>query len=393
VIDSLYIAWKYVSFNKVRTATLVACVTLIAMLPLSLNLLLDESERQLLSRADSTPLLVGARGSALDLVMNSLYFSGEVPEYISLAAADQVMDSALAIPLPLYVRFQARGQPVVGATLDYFDFRGLKIAEGRQLAVLGECILGAAVAEKLGLRPGDALLTSPETVFDLAGVYPLKMRVAGVLKRAHTSDDLAVFVDIKTAWVIQGLGHGHEDVSVSKDTSVIMDRTNSNVVASPKLMQYNEITDANIDSFHFHGDASQYPVSAVIVLPHDERSGTILRGRYLDQESRFQIVEPRDVIAELLSSIFRIKRVLDGVIFVVGVATLLALVLVFALSLRLRECEINTIFKLGGSRATIARLLVAEIAIIALISGVLCAGIMLVVDAYATELVRAMIVR
>ena len=53
--DSLYIAWKYITFNKIKTATLVACITLIAFLPVALELLLNESERQLMSRAVSTP--------------------------------------------------------------------------------------------------------------------------------------------------------------------------------------------------------------------------------------------------------------------------------------------------------------------------------------------------
>jgi hypothetical protein len=51
MFDTFYIAWRYVSFNKIKTATLVACVTLISFLPLSLQLLLEESERQLMSRA------------------------------------------------------------------------------------------------------------------------------------------------------------------------------------------------------------------------------------------------------------------------------------------------------------------------------------------------------
>ena len=89
MIGSFYIAWRYLTFNKVRTATLIACVTLIAVVPLALQLLLAESERQLLSRAQSTPLLLGARGSALDLVMNSLYFSDEVPQAITMAATGQ----------------------------------------------------------------------------------------------------------------------------------------------------------------------------------------------------------------------------------------------------------------------------------------------------------------
>ena len=43
MIDSLFLAWKYLNYNKLRTATLIACITLISFLPASLNLLLDES--------------------------------------------------------------------------------------------------------------------------------------------------------------------------------------------------------------------------------------------------------------------------------------------------------------------------------------------------------------
>jgi putative ABC transport system permease protein len=392
MIDSLYIAWKYLSFNRARTATLVACVTLIAILPLALQLLLAESERQLLSRAESTPLLLGAPGSALDLVMNGLYFDDEVPQLISMMAVESLEASGLAMPIPLYVRFKARRFPIVGTTLDYFDFRALTIAEGRQLAQLGECVIGAEVAARLGITVGDSLLSSPETVFDLAGVYPLKMQVAGVLQRSHTPDDLAVFVDIKTAWVVQGLVHGHEDVTRPQDASVIIERTDANVVANARLVEYTEITTENIDSFHFHGAPGDYPLSAVIAVPDDAKAGTILRGRYLDGDAGYQLVVPETVIDGLLANIFRIKHMLDAVILVVSVATVLALILVFALSIRLRQREIHTVFRIGGSRLTIVRLLAAEIAIIVLFSGLLCMAAIVLVHQYSNELVRTLFI-
>ncbi|MEE8264432.1 MAG: ABC transporter permease [Gammaproteobacteria bacterium] len=393
MIESFNIAWKYVTYNKLKTVILIACITLIAFLPLGLQRLLTESEQQLLSRAVSTPLIVGAKGSALDLVMNTLYFGDEVPELISMADSQALMDSDLALPVPVYVRFRARGHAIVGTTLDYFDFRSLKVAEGRGLAVLGDCVVGATVAKRLGLAPGDSLISSPDNLFDLAGVYPLKMRVAGVLEKAHTSDDLAIFVDLKTVWVIEGLGHGHEDITKTQDSTVILRRTETNVVANAKLEQYTEITEANLDSFHFHGNTSHYPISAVIALPRDAKAGTILRGRYLSTDAINQIARPKDVIDELLQNIFRIKNVLDAVIGLVGLATVLAVILVFALSLRLRQREISTIFKLGCSRMTIARLLAAEIFIIVLISGVLSLAMMAVLSQFANDLVRALFIR
>lgn len=393
MIDSLYIAWQYIRSNKIRTAALIACITLISFLPVSLQLLLGESERQLMSRAVSTPLVIGAKGSSLDLVMSSLYFSDEVPELISMEASERVMESDLALPIPVYVRFHARGNPIVGTTLDYFDFRGLKVAEGRNLAVLGDCVLGARVAENLGLKPGDSLLSSPETLFDLAGVYPLKMKVVGVLQKSHTSDDLAVFVDIKTTWVIQGLGHGHQDVTKLTDRTLILKRSESNVAATAKLYHHTEITKKNIDSFHFHGNTFIYPITAVIAVPYDDKSGTILRGRYLSRNETLQIIKPKEIIDGLLQNIFRIKNVLDAVISVVALATILAVILVFVLSLRLRQREIQTIFKLGCSRLTIVRLVSAEIFIIVLTSGLLCGVMIMVVNQISNDLVRMLFIR
>jgi putative ABC transport system permease protein len=392
MFDSFYIAWRYVSFNKVKTLTLVACITLISFLPMALQLLLGESERQLMSRAVSTPLVVGTKGSALDLVMNTLYFGDDVPELMTMAALDRITDTDLALPIPMYVRFQARGNPIVGTTLDYFEFRGLTIAQGRQFAVLGDCVLGAMVAQKLALKPDDSLVSSPESLFDLAGVYPLKMKVVGILEKRHTTDDLAVFVDLKTAWVIQGLGHGHQDVTKLKDPTLVLKRTESNVAATAKLYHYTEITEKNVASFHFHGTLSEYPISAIIAIPYDSKSGTILRGRYLTKEDTQQIVKPEEVIDGLLQNIFRIKNVLDAVIAVVAFATILAVILVFALSLRLRQREIQTIFKIGSSRMTIAKLIAAEIMIIVFSSAVLCGIMMFGVRSISNDLVRMLFI-
>jgi putative ABC transport system permease protein len=392
-MDSFYIAWKYLSRNRVKAVTLVSCIVLIAFLPAALELLLDESEKQLMSRAVSTPLVIGAKGSSLDLVMNTLYYGDEVPELISMEAADRIGESGLAMPIPMYVRFEARRHPVVGTSIDYFDFRGLEVAEGRSLAILGECLLGSAAARELGLGVGDEIVTSPETMFDLAGVYPLKMKIVGVLERSHTSDDLAVFVDLKTAWVIQGLMHGHQDLSKVKDPQLILKKEDGNITGSPKVYEYMEITEDNLDSFHFHGDPSLYPITAVIAVPFDDKSGTILRGRFIGEGETLQIIRPAEVVDTLLENIFRIKNVLDAVIVVVGFGTFIAIILVFILSLRLRQREIETIFRIGCRRMTIARLMAAEIFIIIAISAAVCAVLLAAVAHYDSMLVRILFIR
>lgn len=391
-MDSLYLAWRYLSFNKVRSIVLIACIVIIGALPLTLEILVKESERQLSLRAESSPLLVGAKGSALDLVMNSLYFSDESPEPITMAAVEQIVESELASPIPLNIRYRARGLPIVGTTIDYFDFRKLEIDHGQLFGLIGQCVLGSEAARLLELSPGDSIVSSPEAMFDIAGVYPLKMKISGVLSETNSADDRAVFVDIQTAWIISGLGHGHEDLAKSTDSSVILKKEANNVAANAKLMQYSEITEDNIERFHLHGDPTTFPITAVLAVPNDSKSETILQGRYLKGDGPYQIVQPKKVIDSLMANIFRIRNVLDAIIILVSTATLMALVLVFSLSLRLREKEMNTIFKLGSSRATIARLLGAEILIIALISAAACLAIMLLVGHFDQELVRRLFI-
>lgn len=392
MIDSLYLAWRYIVFNRIKTITLILCISLVSFLPFALKTLLKESEHQLLSRATTTPLLVGAKGNSLDLVMNSLYFSKEKPDFISMKAIEKIMDSYLALPIPLYTRFHARDYPIVGTTLDYFEFRKHSIASGRAFAMLGECVIGADIAARLNLVVGDSILSSPENLFDLAGVYPLKMTITGILDKTNSVDDKAVFVDLKTTWVIQGLGHGHQDVKTLKNSADVLSRSDKLVTTSAKIKQYTEINLDNLESFHFHGDPSIYPLTAIITVPHDDKSATILRGRYLSEQKNQQIVRPKQVIEDLLGNIFQIKEFIDAVVLIVAIAMILAIFLVFSLSFRLRQKEISTIQHLGCSRSTIIQLIGAEILIISVFSGVLCFLSLLILQHFQGEIVHKLFI-
>ena len=374
-MHSLYVAWQYLRYHKVRTTVLIAALTLTTFLPLAVHIVVRASEIQMLDRSRATPLILGQKGSALDLVMNTLYFASKPPETVSMRKADQIDETGFAYAIPIYNRYSARGYPIVGTSLDYMGFRQLEIESGRMLAVLGECVLGATVADHLGLGPGDSLISAPENPFDLGGVYPLKMKVTGVLRPRHTPDDRAVFVDVRTAWVIEGLGHGHEDVAAARDPEVVLTEVDGRLVASAKIVQYNEITPDNMDSFHFHGDTSQFPLTSIIAVPQDAKSATLLMGRYLPETSSVQLIKPVEVVQALMENIFKIRRVLNVIFAVVSVAMLLTIFLVIALSLRLRQPEIETMYRLGCSRLKMAQLVTAEFGVIVVVSIVLTAGL------------------
>ena len=388
---ALYLAWRYLAYHRIKSGILVASITLIVFLPAGLQVLVRESARDLTARAESTPLLVGARGSRIELVLSALYFETDPPADARYAEVARIAETGWADPIPLHARFHARSQPIVGTTLEYLDFRGLRVAAGRRFALLGECVVGARAARELGVGPGDAVLSSPETVFDLTGSYPLRMRVAGVLAPSHTPDDDAVFVDLKTAWVMQGLGHGHQDLGRPEAEAAVLGRDGDRITANASVVEYNEITPENAGSFHFHGELGEFPVTAVIARPHDAKSAVLLRGRYTAPDDPVQILTPNGVMSELLETVLTIERWVVAAISAVGVATLATASLVFLLSIRLRRREIETLVKIGGARASIATLLAGEVVFVVVVGAALAGLLTLLASRFGGTVLRSLL--
>jgi putative ABC transport system permease protein len=362
-----FLAWRYLLWHRWKTAILVLAVTLVIYVPLGLQLVVQQTATDMTARADHSPLLLGSRGSPLELVLNSLYFSADQPQVVDYGQLETLRGSGLVEAIPLYVRFHSQGYPIVGTNLDYFAFRGLQIARGRPMVGLGEAVIGARVAQRLGLGAGDAIVSSPESVFDLAGVYPLKMPVVGVLAPAYSQDDDAIFVDVKTAWIIQGLGHGHQDLARPEAAASVLKKEDDRIVANAALVQYNEITPDNIDSFHFHGDDGSNPLTAILPIPKDDKARVLILGRY-QSDPALQMVQPRKVMDELLDTVFAVQRYVLVAMALVGAATAAVVLLVFLLSLRARRAEMDTLFRLGGSSVAIGSLMLAEMAIVLLLS-------------------------
>ncbi|MEE8111241.1 MAG: hypothetical protein V3T54_00765, partial [Acidobacteriota bacterium] len=78
--STAYLAWRYLAYHRWKTGVLVTSITLILYLPVGLRVLVDQSSKQLTARAGATPLLIGAKGSPLNLVLNTLYFGSDHPE-------------------------------------------------------------------------------------------------------------------------------------------------------------------------------------------------------------------------------------------------------------------------------------------------------------------------
>ncbi|MGB0372438.1 MAG: ABC transporter permease [Opitutales bacterium] len=381
---------RYLSFNRITTLILVCSMGLIAFIPAGLQVLVSQSSALLTERAESTPLIIGAKGSPLELVLNAMHFSSGTPEAFPYHELERALDTEFATVIPLNTRFRSNDYPIVGTSFDYFEFRNLGLKEGRMLAQLGECVIGASVAEALSLEAGDSIISSPEGLFDFAGVYPLKMTIVGVLEATGSSDDLAVFTDLKTVWVISGLAHGHDDLEAGT-TASHGEENSGPVVGNASVRLYQEITDANRDSFHFHGDPDTFPITGLIAIPRDSKSEVLLEGRYQSPDERMQVLHPDRVIASLMDTVLTARDYIFAGVLLVGGAVVVTAFLVFQLSFRLRKREFETMERIGISKVSIRLLLSIEIFATLMMSLALAAVLTFFTSVFGKELIESLI--
>lgn len=114
-----------------------------------------------------TDLIVGARGSPLQLVLYAVFHVGEASNNIDWQSYRAIAaDPAVAWSVPLSLGDSHRGFPVLGTTPGYFehyrygDRQALRFVAGQAFDGLFDAVLGAEVAATLGYRPGERITLS-----------------------------------------------------------------------------------------------------------------------------------------------------------------------------------------------------------------------------------------
>ncbi len=362
MIGAARLAWRHARHHRGRSAIVLLCIAAVVALPLGVRVLFAEFRADLNLRAEHTPMVVGAKGNRFDLTLALLYFRSADIDSISMADVAALREARPGVVIPMNLRFTARGRPIVATTPEYAELRLLRPRAGTMPLALGEATLGHAAARAMGLAVGDHLFSDQRELFDIAKPQALKMRVVGILQPTSGPDDHAVFVDLKTAWILEGLSHAHIDPAQAPEGMVI-GTPDAGPILSEELIDFNEVTPRNIGAFHLHAGEDKLPVTGVIVVPESLRSGTILSSR-LNAGPRLQAVAPADVVADLLASVLRLRSILDGVSILVAVLSASLFALVFALAVRVRAREFETYRRIGVARSTVVAIVGWEIVIL-----------------------------
>lgn len=364
-MDILRLSLLHLAFHRVRTSLLVASLAVALAVPVAATLLLGQYDAVLRARAAATPQVLGPRGNRFDLVLATLYWRTGLLEPLPWAAYEDVAAEPGVVAVPMHVGFGARGKPVVGTTPEYFEHRGLRVERGSTPLMLGEATLGAAAALELGLGPGDTLFSDPTELYNLLRPSSLKLSIVGVFAPTGGPDDAAVFVDVKTAWVLEGLYHGHQEAqaALTDNPELLLGEGERQVSLSGALLEHNQVAPANLEDFHLHGDPGTRPLSAVLLWPKTAKAATLLKAR-VNAQDRWRIIVPHAVVDELLAVVLQAKRLFDSATSFLLLATGLLVGLVLTLSTRMRQAELRTLDRIGCAPGTLQALIASEVLVI-----------------------------
>lgn len=159
------------------------------------------------------PILAGAKGSAYQLVLNTVFLRDRPVGNIPYEEMEKLVDTGKTQAVyPLGFGDNYRGFRIVGTRADLFSYRPVKTGipgfpAGRtDFKEEGEAVIGSETARLTGLKVGDTFRsvhgTSPK-----GRAHDHPFRVTGIAKPVGGPYDTAIFIDMKDVWE----AHGEKD--------------------------------------------------------------------------------------------------------------------------------------------------------------------------------------
>ena len=211
----LSLALAYLRDRPLTTALNVLLLAIsVAMLILLLQF--GEQARDRLERdAQGVDLVVGAKGSPLQLILSSIFHvdepTGNIP-YESLKGLRANPAVARVVPLALGDNF--RGFRIVGTDASFSELYGLELAQGDAFNAPMQAVIGSAVAEATGAELGQKFIGSHGFASgeeSSQGHDHAPFETIGILAPSGTVADRLILTSVESVWDVHGIAHDHSD--------------------------------------------------------------------------------------------------------------------------------------------------------------------------------------
>ena len=187
----------------------------VLILSLSIGLLLGVKqlnkvfESQLQQSLNGVDMVVGAKGSPLQLVLSAVLHIDNPTGNIPYNEAKKITEHKyIKDAIPISIGDNYKGYKIVGTSAGFVDLHKTGIETGAMFNTTYEVVIGNAVSENLNLNIGDTFSSAHgmiENAVESHDEHPLK--VVGILKPTQNVIDRLILTNLESIWHL----HEHED--------------------------------------------------------------------------------------------------------------------------------------------------------------------------------------
>jgi len=205
---------KFALKNMLVRRARMALVTLSIVLSASVALLAFNISQQvndgIISTAGYYDMIIGPAGSSTQLAMNTMFFTDEPLGTISYEYVEELQRSGLTnAVVPFTMGDSYNGARIVGTSAGYLE--GRKLRSGEMFDEAFDAVVGSAVAERYGLKPGDSIVTSHGLTGTGHAHESSPLTVTGILAKTGTAYDNVIFTACETVWAVHDHGGQSEE--------------------------------------------------------------------------------------------------------------------------------------------------------------------------------------
>jgi putative ABC transport system permease protein len=376
------IAWKSIRQRALASSLTALSVALGVALMVMVLVINGTVTRMFSQSATGYHLIVGAKGSPLQLVLNSIYFMDRPIENIPYRYYEQLKKNSAvvhAIPFNLGDTTEDGRFRIVGTIPEYFEVeyipeKTFQFSQGRALTGGFEAVVGARVARAYGWTLGSEFPIAHGG--NLADVHAEKFQVVGILAPTGTPNDRAVFIHFDGFYSIAGHekpveeARAEEQARQSGDAPIILPNAGSKTTgpltvkaAQPKKEPNPEPAPQAVKEV-----ASEQKQVTAILLQMKSDTLAYLYAPRINKAPVAQAVNPISQISRLLNDLVGNVRtmllVLTGLIIIVsGISIFVSIYN----SMADRKREIAIMRALGARRGTVFSIIVAEAVLLCLL--------------------------
>ena len=203
------LSWQNLISNPLNTTLSLLLMTFGVGIISLLFLLNNQIEQQLQANLRGVDMVVGSKGSPLQLILSSIYHIDNPTGNIPYSEAIKIDNNSLVdLTVPLSYGDSYNGFRIVGTTHQYPELYEMSLKKGRLWSRSLEVVLGSTVAQIHRLKIGDTFYGTHGLIEGGHVHDEYAYEVVGIFNHSYTILDQLILTNTQSVWQV----HNHEVV-------------------------------------------------------------------------------------------------------------------------------------------------------------------------------------